>query len=136
MHEIPIVKKIRRISNIFTFIKKSNIIVIPKVVSRIQIFFGFNFPKCLSADFKKKMVILYQCGETQNWLLINVLGAFYLGLIPIITTVLSWTYHVFIRTFIHGLTIHCFIAFFVAIYSWWVFLKLPLFLPSIKIASS
>ena len=54
MHEIPIVKKIRRISNIFTFIKKSNIIVIPKVVSRIQIFFGFNFPKCLSADFKKK----------------------------------------------------------------------------------
>ena len=26
----------------FTFIKKSNIIVIPKVVSRMQIFFGFN----------------------------------------------------------------------------------------------
>ena len=42
MNEIPIVKKISRISNMFTFIKKSNIIVIPKVVSRIQIFFGFN----------------------------------------------------------------------------------------------
>ena len=42
IHEIPIVKKLSRILNMFTFIKKSNIIVIPKVVSRIQIFFGFN----------------------------------------------------------------------------------------------
>ena len=33
---MPIVKKLSRILNMFTFIKKSNIIVIPKVVSRIQ----------------------------------------------------------------------------------------------------
>ena len=42
MHEIPIVKKLGRISNMSTFIKKSNIIVFSKVVSRIQKFFGFN----------------------------------------------------------------------------------------------
>ena len=35
-------KKLSRILNMSTFIKKSNIIVIPKVVSRIKIFFGFN----------------------------------------------------------------------------------------------
>ena len=37
--------------------------------------------------FQKNLVILYQSGETQIWVLINVLGAFHLGLIPIITTV-------------------------------------------------
>ena len=40
----------------------------------------------MSADFKKKLVILYQSGETQILFLINDLGAFHLGLIPIITT--------------------------------------------------
>ena len=39
--------------------------------------------------FQKNLVILYQSGETQIWFLINVLGAFHLGLIPIITTVIS-----------------------------------------------
>ena len=39
--------------------------------------------------FQKNLVILYQSGETQIWFLINVLGAFYLGLITIITTVMS-----------------------------------------------
>jgi hypothetical protein len=38
--------------------------------------------------FQKNLVILYQSGETQIWFFINVLGAFHLGLIPIITTVL------------------------------------------------
>ena len=47
MHEIPIVTKISRISNMFTFIKKSNIIVIPKIVSRIHIFFFFLFTHTL-----------------------------------------------------------------------------------------
>ena len=42
MHEIPIVKELGRISNMSTFIKKSNIIVFSKVVNRIQKFFGFN----------------------------------------------------------------------------------------------
>ena len=41
------------------------------------------------SQFQKFLVILYQSGETQIWLLINVLGAFHLGLMPIITTVYS-----------------------------------------------
>ena len=38
--------------------------------------------------FQKYLVILYQSGETQIWIWINVLGAFHLGLAPIITTVI------------------------------------------------
>ena len=48
-----------------------------------------DFPRCLSADFKKKWGILYRSWETQILYFINVLGAFHLGSNPIMSTVID-----------------------------------------------
>ena len=51
------------------------------------------FSKVFVSRFQNFLVILYQSGETQIWSLINVLGAFHLGLMPIITTVPREIFH-------------------------------------------